>query len=87
MLYAASILRKFGFRTDGEFLALIYCALGSLFITRVLFNYGLVGQWQEPLKPNPMKFYTKENWHPHPRLGHSTCWIASMYLFQMGILI
>jgi len=68
VLYAASVLRKFGFRTDGEFLALIYCALGSLFITRVLFNYGLVGQWQEPLKPNPMKFYTKKNWHPHPAI-------------------
>lgn len=68
VLYTANIRRKFGFRTDGEFLALIYCALGSLFITRTLFNYGLVEQWQEPLKPNSMKFYTKKNWHPHPAI-------------------
>lgn len=64
--YAASIRRKFSFRTDGEFLALIYCALGSLFVTRVLFNYGLVQQWQEPYKLYPTEFYTKKNWHPHP---------------------
>lgn len=64
--YAASIRRSLGFRTDGEFLALIYCALGSLFVTRALFNYGLVHQWQEPFKLYSTEFYTQKNWHPHP---------------------
>lgn len=66
--YASSIRRQLGLRADGEFLALIYCALGSLFVTRALFNYGLVEQWQEPFNLHSTEFYTKENWHPHPSI-------------------
>jgi hypothetical protein len=64
--YASSVRRQLGLRSSGEFLALIYCALGSLFVTRMLFNYGLVEQWQEPFELDSIDFYTKENWHPHP---------------------
>ena len=59
--YASSVRIQLGLSSSGEFLALIYCALGSLFITKTLFNYGLVEQWQEPFKLDSTAFYSKRS--------------------------
>lgn len=66
VLFAVSVYRKLGLKSKGILKCLLYCALGSLIVTKALFCFGIMGQIGPPFNLSITEFYTKENWHPHP---------------------
>lgn len=65
VLFAVSIHRKLGLKSKGILKCLLYCALGSLIVTKAIFYFGIMGQIDPPFNLSITEFYTKENWHPH----------------------
>lgn len=64
--YVFRVYSKLKVKNDEKLKCLLFVGCASMIITKSLFYFGVMNQLEPKYSLNKMKFYTKENSHPHP---------------------